>query len=200
MYGSAASNVHEISFFNLKNADNALIHRTLLKLIAPFRAALSSEQNTYTCSPFSKESKMCESSLFSRSFTHFGSFRGKRMAPKPKLRCLYIFQFHFAPLILWPPAYEFCGFSQKRGHRSPCDFTVEKWPRPRWDKKSESTHYQIRQFAQNNTYLDVFQSLLSIQRSPVYYTLSFYYSTKCTTKSKPPAEPVAWVSPRRALY
>jgi len=44
--------------------------------------------------------KMCESSLFSRSFTHFGSFRGKRMAPKPKLRCLYIFLFHFAPLIL----------------------------------------------------------------------------------------------------
>ena len=51
-----ASKGHEISFFNLKNADNALIHRTLLKLIAPFRAALSSEQNTYTCSPFSKES------------------------------------------------------------------------------------------------------------------------------------------------
>ena len=120
-----------------------------------------------------------------REVSHtLGSFRGKRMAPEPKLRCLYIFLFHFAPLILWPPAYEFCGFSQKRGHRSPCDFTVEKWPRPRWGKKSESTHYQIRQFAQNNTYLDVFQSLLSIQRSPVYYTLSFYYSTKCTTKYK----------------
>ena len=44
--------------------------------------------------------KMCESSLFTRGFTHFGSFRGKRMAPEPKLRCLYIFLFHFAPLIL----------------------------------------------------------------------------------------------------
>ena len=78
---------------------------------------------------------MCESSLFTRGFTHFGSFRGKRMAPEPKLRCLYIFLFHFAPLFLWPPAYEFCGFSQKRGHRSPCNFTVEKWPRPPVDKK-----------------------------------------------------------------
>lgn len=77
-----------------------------------------------------EQAKMCESSLFTRSFTHFGSFRGKRMAPEPKLRCLYIFLFHFSPLILWPPAYQFCGFSQKRAHRSPCDFTVEKWPRP----------------------------------------------------------------------
>lgn len=39
--------------------------------------------------------KMCESSLFSRSFTHFGSFRGKRMAPERKLRCLYIFSLRF---------------------------------------------------------------------------------------------------------
>jgi len=51
-------------------------------------------------------------------------------------------------------------------------------------KKSEPTHYQIHQFAQSNTYSDVFQSLLSIQRSPVYYTLSFYYSTKRATKCK----------------
>lgn len=82
-----------------------------------------------------EQAKMCESSLFTRGFTHFGSFRGKRMAPEPKLRRLYIFLFHFAPLILWPPAYEFCGFSQKRGHRSPCDFTTEKWPRPRRGQK-----------------------------------------------------------------
>ena len=44
--------------------------------------------------------KMCESPLFTRGFTHFGSFRGKRMAPERKLRCLYIFLFHFGPLIL----------------------------------------------------------------------------------------------------
>ena len=61
-----------------------------------------------------------------KGFAHFGSFWEKRMAPEPKLRCLYIFLFHFAPLILWPPAYQFCGFSQKRAHQSPCDFTVEK--------------------------------------------------------------------------
>ena len=47
-----------------------------------------------------EQAKMCESSLFTRGFTHFGSFRGKRMAPERKLRCLYIFLFHFAPLIL----------------------------------------------------------------------------------------------------
>lgn len=47
-----------------------------------------------------EQAKMCESSLFTRGFTHFGSFRGKRMAPEPKLRCLYIFLFHFAPLII----------------------------------------------------------------------------------------------------
>ena len=35
-----------------------------------------------------------------KGFAHFGSFRGKRMAPEPKLRCLYIFLFHFAPLFL----------------------------------------------------------------------------------------------------
>ena len=44
--------------------------------------------------------KMCESSLFTRGFTHFGSFRGKRKASEPKLRCLHILLFHFAPLIL----------------------------------------------------------------------------------------------------
>ena len=132
-----------------------------------------------------EQAKMCESSLFTRGFTHFGSFRGKRMALERKLRCLYIFLFHFAPLILWPPAYQFCVFSRKRGHRSPCDFTVEKCPRPpAGQKKSESTHYQIHQFARNNTYSDVFQSLLSIQTSPVYYTLSLYYSTKRATKCK----------------
>lgn len=47
-----------------------------------------------------EQAKMCESSLFTRGFTHFGSFRKKRMAPEPNLRCLYVFLFHFAPLIL----------------------------------------------------------------------------------------------------
>ena len=127
--------------------------------------------------------KMCESSLFTRGFTHFGSFRGKKMAPEPKIRCLYIFLFHFAPLFLWPPAYEFCGFSQKRGHRSPCDFTVEKWPRPPvGKKKSEPTHYQMHQFAQNNTYSDVFQSLLSIQRSPIYHTFMFFVQSRSAAR------------------
>ena len=32
------------------------------------------------------------------------------MAPEPNLRCLYIFLFHFAPLILSFPVDEFCGF------------------------------------------------------------------------------------------
>lgn len=47
-----------------------------------------------------EQAKMCENSLFTRVFTHFGSFRGKRKTPELKLRCPYIFLFHFAPLIL----------------------------------------------------------------------------------------------------
>ena len=37
-------------------------------------------------------------------------------------------------------------------------------PGPGGAKKSESTHYQTRQFAQNNTCSDVFQSLFFIQK------------------------------------
>ena len=41
-------------------------------------------------------------------------------------------------------------------------------------KKSESTHYQTRQFAQGNIYLDVLQSLSSFRRSPIYHTFVFF--------------------------
>ena len=45
-------------------------------------------------------------------------------------------------------------------------------------KKSEPTHYHMYQFAQNNTHPDVFQSLLPIQRSPIYHTFAFSSLTK----------------------
>ena len=119
---------------------------------------------------------------FSRALVCFG---GKQKAPEHSPRCPHLHLVHFAPILPGPPAYEFCVFSHERGHRSSVDFTTEKWPRPpAGAKKSEPTHYQIHQFTQSNTYSDVFQSLLSIQRSPVYYTLSFYYSTKRATKCK----------------
>ena len=95
---------------------------------------------------------MCESSLFTRGFTHFGSFRGKRMAPEPKLRCLYIFQFHFAV------------FHRKGRTGLRVTSPQRSNPGPGGAKKSESTHYQTRQFAQNNTCSDVFQSLFFIQK------------------------------------
>ena len=73
-----------------------------------------------------EQAKAYEKFRIARFFTRFGSFRGKRKAPEPKPRCLCIHLVHFAPILLGPPAYEFCVFSHERGHRSTDDFTTEK--------------------------------------------------------------------------
>lgn len=73
-----------------------------------------------------EQAKMCESSLFTRGFTHFGSFRGKKNGTGTATPMPVHSPISFCAVIARPLAYEFCGFSQERGHRSPCDFTVEK--------------------------------------------------------------------------
>lgn len=119
---------------------------------------------------------------FSHALVRFG---GKQKAPERSPRCPHLHLVHFAPLIPGPRPMNFAFFHTKGATGLLLTSPQRSDPGPQWgQKKSEPTHYQIHQFAQSNTYSDVFQSLLSIQRSPVYYTLSFYYSTKRATKCK----------------
>lgn len=93
----------------------------------PRRVSLFLRRPAAACFSLSRNKLKRAKSPMLQGFSHaLVCFGGKQKAPEHSPRCPHLHLVHFAPILPGPPAYEFCVFSHERGHRSPCDFTVEK--------------------------------------------------------------------------